>query len=232
MKKESILFGIIGFLLGCILSFVFTNNLNRNHLQAQTSVQPDANSAQNPLLPEGHPSLDDSGNPTTQGGAPLPQVQEALKAAQEQPNNFEVQMNAGDLYYQIQKFDESIKFYEQANKLRPGLIEVLTQLGNANFDSEKFEQAEEWYLKVLAKNPNNINVRTDLGLTFFLREPRNIERAIKEYQIALGKEPNHELTLQNLAIALREKGDTQGFQETIEKLRSVNPNNPILKNSP
>lgn len=232
MKKENILFGVIGFLLGCVVTFLFTNSLNRSQLQTQNAVQPGANSAQNPALPEGHPSISGLSSQPDQNGVPLQQVQEALKAAERQPNNFDVQMNAGDLYYQIQKYDEAIRFYERANKIRPEAVEVLTKLGNAYFDFEKFEKAESWYLKSLAKNPDDVNVRADLGLTFFLREPPDIDRAIKEYRISLSQEPSHELTLQNLAVALRDKGDTKGFEETVERLKTVNPNNPIVRNSP
>src|SRR3712207_7921773 len=43
-----------------------------------------------------------------------------------------------------------------------------------------YETAEKWYAAALAKNPDDLNVRTDLGLTFYLRQPPNIERAIAE----------------------------------------------------
>ena len=88
--------------------------------------------------------------------------------------------------------------------------------------------AEKWYQLALQKDSKNINVRTDLGLTFFLRSPRDIERAIKEYKTSLSIDPNHEITLQNLALAYTENGDKENFQSTIEKLKKVNPGNPVI----
>ena len=81
----------------------------------------------------------------------------------------------------------------------------------------------------MQKDPKNVNVRTDLGLTFFLRSPRDIDMAIKQYKISLSIDPNHETTLQNLALAYDEKGDKENFLSAIENLKKINPNNPILK---
>ena len=140
-------------------------------------------------------------------------------------------MTAADLYYQIQRFDEAAKFYEAAAKLKPSDAEPMIKAGNAYFDSEKYEQAEKWYTQALQKDPKNINVRTDLGLTFFLRSPRNIDRAIKEYKISLSMNPEHEITLQNLALAFSENGDKASLEATLEQLKKVNPDNPVIKKS-
>ena len=107
----------------------------------------------------------------------------------------------------------------------------MIKAGNAYFDAEKFEQAEKWYEVALQKEPKNIDVRTDLGLTFFLRTPREVDRAIKEYKTSLGIDPDHEITLQNLALAYTEKGDKENFKATFDRLKQVNPNNPVITKS-
>ena len=81
----------------------------------------------------------------------------------------------------------------------------------------------------LARKKDDFLVRTDYGLTFFLGEPKDIERAIKEYKTSLAINPNHEQTLQNLAVAYSEKKDVEGLKETIGKLEKVNPNNKIIQ---
>ncbi len=230
MDKEKFFYGIIGLLAGCIIGFLFANNLNQGQVQT-VAVPPMATTGNLPPpsgqnLPPDHPQLEN--NTTAPTGAPLAEVTEALKNAEAKPDDFKAQLDAGDLYYQIQRFDEAAKFYERAAKLRPGALEVMVKTGNAFFDAEKFETAEKWYTNALAKNPDDVNVRTDLGLTFYLRNPPDVERAIKEYKISLEKNPNHELTLQNLVVALREKGDTKAAQEITDRLAKVNPVNPIL----
>lgn len=229
MTKDNILFAVVGLLAGLIIGFLGANQINRN---AAERVPPTASNSSAPgqNLPPDHPPLGSSSNSSSgpQGGA-LPEVTAAIEKARQEPKNFEAQMTAADLYYQIQRFDEARKLYEAANQLKPAEIEPLIKLGNANFDLEKYEEAERWYEAALKKDPKQVSVRTDYGLTFYLRTPRDIDRAIKEYQTSLGIDPNHEITLQNLAVAYREKGDAENARKTIERLARVNPDNPAVK---
>ena len=233
MNKENVLFGVIGLLLGCIVGFLFANNLNQSEVQiaavSQAPIPAMSNPAQqNQNLPPDHPQVGGAAQQTS--GEPMPQVTEALKNAESKPGDFKAQADVGDLYYQIQRFAEAAKFYERAVKLRPDSVETLVKAGNAQFDAEDYEAAEKWYTAALAKNPNDVNVRTDLGLSFYLRNPPDVDRAIKEYKTSLEKSPNHELSLQNLVVALREKGDTNAAQEAVDRLTKINPNNPLLTN--
>lgn len=225
------MFGVIGLIVGLVIGFMGANSINRSAAgPEQTAGNTVAPAGGNPGLPADHPPIGTSSGSADDAptGAPLPQVLQAIEKAKQQPNDFEAQMTAADLYYQIQRFDEAAKFYEAASKLKPGDVEPMVKAGNSYFDADKFVEAEKWYVQALAKKPNDIGVRTDLGLTFFLREPRDVERAIKEYKTSLTLDPKHEITLQNLALAYREKGDTAGYNDTLAKLKAVNPNNPLF----
>jgi tetratricopeptide (TPR) repeat protein len=228
MKKDNVMFGVIGLLIGSIIGFMFANSVNRSALEpsATASTPPQAANT-NPALPPDHPPIG-AGDGQTQTGA-TQQVTAAIEKAKAEPQNFEAQMTAADLYYQIQRFEEAAKFYEAASKLKPTDAEPFVKAGNAYFDAENYLEAEKWYTQALAKNPKDITARTDLGLTFYLREPRDIDRAIKEYKSSLAINPKHEVTLQNLVIAYREKGDAANLQKTVDELRAVNPNNPALQ---
>ena len=231
MKKESIMLGVLGLVVGLVIGFMGANSLNRS--QAGQIAQAPASSASvpsgNPNLPADHPPIGSTGAEQPTSGAPLPQVTAAIETAKQKPQDYEAQMTAADLYYQIQRFEDAAKFYEAAVKLKPSETEPMVKAGNAYFDGEKYELAEKWYMQVLQKNPKDINVRTDLGLTFFLRTPRDIDRAIKEYKTSLEVDPNHEITLQNLALAYTENGDKANLVPTLERLKKVNPNNPVIK---
>lgn len=233
MSKENLLFAVLGLMVGAIIGFVFANSINNAAVTPAPMASNVASSAGplsgNPALPADHPPLGTSaGAPGQTAGGAIPEVSAAIEKARSEPQNFEAQMTAADLYYQIQRFDEAARLYEAAVKLKPADAEPLIKLGNALFDAEKYAEAEKWYTLALAKDPKNITVRTDLGLTFFLREPRDNDRAIAEYEKSLAINPNHEITLQNLALALKEKGDGEKLRQTVAKLKSVNPNNPAL----
>lgn len=234
MSKENLLYGVIGIMVGAIIGFTFANSVNKNVVTPTPVTMSNANAAGplsgNPALPSDHPPLGTSAGTTQpQGGGAIPEVSAAIEKAKADPKNFEAQMTAGDLYYQIQRFDDAANFYEAANKLKPAELEPMVKLGNALFDAEKYVDAEKWYVLALAKDPKDITVQTDLGLTFFLREPRDTARAIKEFEKSLAINPNHEITLQNIAAVYRELGDTANLEKTLAKLKAVNPNNPAFK---
>jgi tetratricopeptide (TPR) repeat protein len=241
MKKENLMSAILGLIVGLVVGFVFANSVNRTPEKTSTSAVTAGPTGSNPALPPDHPPLGTSQGGQT-AGAPLPQVSEAIEKARNEPQNYEAQMTAADLYYQIQRFGEAAKLYEAANKLKPTEAEPLIKAGNSYFDlaveagerndeqavNEGFALAEKWYLLALKKEPKNIIVQTDLGLSFFLRTPPDIERAIQEYKAALRIDPNHEITLQNLARAYVENGDKAALRSTLDKLKKVNPKNPAI----
>lgn len=224
MEKGRAFFGIGGLLIGVVVGFLFANGLNRTYSRSDQTAQVAA--AENAVLPADHPGNSTTGVGSTQSGS-LPQVAQAIERAESQPNNFGAQMTAGDLCYKIQRFSEAAKFYEKADQIKPGQLEPLVKMGNAYFDAEQYESAEKWYQEALKKTPNDTGLRTDLGLTFYLRTPRDIPRAIKEFQTVLAIEPDKEITLQNLAVALRDSGDKAGYESTLARLAQVNPNNTL-----
>lgn len=237
MKKENILFGIIGLLVGVIIGFVVTNSINQSGY-SQTATQSSPGIGLSPASPQ---VSTQAVKEQPGSGGMMPQIQQALDRAKSEPNNFEAQFAAGDMYYRIQRFDEAANYLEKASQLKPDDYETLIKAGNARFDAgalkmergadgtADFERAEKIYAAALAKNPSDINARTDLGLTFFYRQPKNIERALKEFQASLAVNPSHEMTLQSMARALKEKGDEAALQETLAKLEKVNPSNQALK---
>ncbi|HYH85236.1 MAG TPA: tetratricopeptide repeat protein [Pyrinomonadaceae bacterium] len=222
MKKENILYTVIGALLGFIVGFAFANTANRQgYAAAQSAVV--GQTQQLAGLPPDHPPIEGAA-----AGPSAEVVETAAKLATEQPDNFEAQTKAAQLYYSAHRYDDAIKFFSRANKLRPDDLDVLTGLGNTNFDAERFEEAEKWYTAALRQRPDDVNLRTDLGLTFFFREPRDIERAVREFRASLERDPKHVPTLQNLVVALTTKGDAEAARATLAKLEAVSPQNPAL----
>ena len=225
MNKENVLFSIVGVLVGFIVGFIFANTANRAGLATQPAAGVAAQQ-QVQGLPEGHPAIDPS--------QMRPKVDEealaaAVKLAEEQQDNFAAQTNAAGLLAQAGRYDDAVKFYTRAGKLKPEDYETLVSLGNTLFDAEKLEEAEKWYTAALLKNPKDVNVRTDLGLTFLLREQPQYDRAIAEFKRSLEVEPAHPQTLQNLTVAYTRKGDLGAAEATFAKLKAAAPQSPALE---
>ena len=217
--QKHILFGIGGLILGLASGFYIANSLNRNAVsQAQIVTQNQPNAAS--MLEHGASQNSPSGM--------LTDVQAKLEKAKNEPSNFAAQMQAGDMYAQIGKFDEAIKFYEAGIKLNPNDLQANLVLANSYFDSGQFESAEKHYAKVLEINPEDVNARTDLATTLVERQNPDYERAIRQFQESLAIDPKHEPTLYNLAVAYSRKGDAENAQKTLARLEQANPNSQLL----
>jgi len=223
MKKENILYSVVGALLGFIVGFAFANTANRQGYASAQTTAAAVQTQQAQELPPGHPPVDGAN-----AGPDAEALAAATKLASEQPDNFDAQAHAARLSYAAHRYDEAIRLFTRADVLRPGDGDVLAGLGNTNFDAERFEEAGRWYADALRLRPDDVNLRTDLGLTFFFREPRDIERAVKEFRASLARDPRHVQTLQNLTVALITKGDAEAARATLAKLEEVNPQSPAL----
>ena len=222
MTKENILFGVVGILAGFMLGFFFANSVNQGAINlAQPGPQQSA--PQSAALPSGHPAV-----PGANGGA-IPEVQAAIDNARQNPTDFEAQMKAAELYYQIQRFEGAIEFLKKANELQPENYEVIVNLGNSYFDAERYDDAEKTYATALTKKPNDLNVRTDLGLTFQFRDPPNYDRAITEFRRVLDADANHVQALQNLTVAYTKKSDKASASATLARLEQADAGNSAIQ---
>lgn len=151
MTRDNLLFAIIGILLGFIVGFIFASNI----LQREATVAPTARTQ--PGMPPDHPAVGDPAAPAAGGGMQA-DVQAALTKARNEPANFEAQLKAAQLYYQIQRYDDSIAYLLKANQLKPDDFETVANLGMVNMDAGHFETAETWYKAALTKKPDDLTI--------------------------------------------------------------------------
>jgi len=152
MTRDNLLFAIIGILIGFIIGFMLANSI----LTREAALRANPTSAQQGQMPPNHPPV--NGAQSGDGQQMLGEVQEAMKQAREQPDNFDAQITAAKLEYQIQRFDQAIEYLLIANKLKPNDFNVLGMLGVANMDAGHFDPAEKWYRAALLKKPDDIPV--------------------------------------------------------------------------
>jgi len=152
MTRENLLFAIIGILLGFIVGFLLANSINQRDFAARLGSTP---GQQSQNLPPNHPPI--GGDQTGEGGQQmLASVQTAMKQARENPNDFEAQVTAAKLEYQIQRYDQAIEYLLAANKLKPDDFDVLGMLGEANMDAKHYDAAAKWYKAALIKKPGDL----------------------------------------------------------------------------
>jgi Flp pilus assembly protein TadD len=151
MNKDNLMFAIIGLLLGFIIGFMVHSVLSQRESAPRGPMQ------QTQSMPPNHPPV--SGDqPGDAGQQMLASVQTAMKQARENPNDFDAQVTAAKLEYQIQRYDQAIEYLLAANKLKPTDFGTLGMLGVANMDAGHFEAAEKWYRAALLKKPDDMPV--------------------------------------------------------------------------
>ena len=209
---------MLGLFVGLVVGFWGANYLNKSESTAEQSTLTNTTNQEGPAPPL---SPDQTGM--------LADVQATLDEAEKNPTDVKAQIKAGDMYLQIQRLDDALGFYQKAVDLDPKSFEGNANIGKVYFEKKQFSKAGEYYEKALEINTKDVGLRSDLGLTFYLREPADVKRAIVEYKAALEMDPVHEPALQNLSVALSELRDTEELPAVLERLKKVNPNNAALK---
>ena len=99
MSRENFLFAIIGILLGFIIGFMFASSMSQKMATPQTAASSQG-------LPADHPPVSGQASPDPQ--AMRAEVAASLEQARKEPQNFEAQIKAAELYYQIARYDQAI----------------------------------------------------------------------------------------------------------------------------
>jgi len=86
-----------------------------------------------------------------------------MARARNEPKNFEAQVTAARLEYQIQRYDQAVEFLLKANQLQPDNHEVVVMLGAANLEGGHYEMAAKWYKVALGMKPNDVGVLASIA---------------------------------------------------------------------
>jgi tetratricopeptide (TPR) repeat protein len=150
MSRENLLFAIIGILLGFIVGFMFASSMSQKQAMQQAAVGASQG------LPADHPPVGAQNAPNPQ--AMQAEVTASLEKARSEPKNFDAQIKAAQLYYQIQRYDQSIEYLLKANQLRPTDYQTVVTLGMVNLDAGHFDTAEKWYRAALKMKSDDVMV--------------------------------------------------------------------------
>jgi tetratricopeptide (TPR) repeat protein len=155
MTRENILFAIIGILLGFIVGFMFASSMSQRMPEQQAGSRSQA-------MPADHPPVGGAqSGPDPQ--AVREQVAASLEKARNEPKNFDAQVKAAELYYQIGRYDQSIEFLLKANQIQPTDYRTVTLLGLTNLDAGHYETAEKWYRAALKMRQDDVMVLAGLA---------------------------------------------------------------------
>ena len=154
MSRENFLFAVIGILLGFIVGFMFASSMSQKTATPQVASGSQA-------MPADHPPVGAQSSQDPQ--AVRAEVSASIETARNEPQNFEAQIKAAELYYQIQRYDQAIEFLLKANQLKPTDYKTVVILGLVNLDAGHFDTAEKWYRAAMKMKDDDVMVLAGLA---------------------------------------------------------------------
>ena len=197
MVRKQLVTGILGILIGFILGFFLAQYLERSRSVEQPGKM-EAEGENPSLFPEGHPP---------------PEILEKLGVLQERaradPQDREIRIMLGNLYYDMGRFDAAITWYEEALGLDPTDVNVQTDLGTAHLYTGDAARAIQLYRSSLKAQPDHPQSLQNLGFAYLSTE--KWEEAIQVWQKLIDTHPEYphveeiKKQMQNARAQLREE---------------------------
>ncbi|HEY7289682.1 MAG TPA: tetratricopeptide repeat protein [Vicinamibacterales bacterium] len=154
MKSDAIAFGIAGICFGLIAGWIIGT-------QQTTTRQVTAAPAQAASAPAAA-----SGSGQSTRAAVLDETQvNALKAvAEREPSNAKARIDLGNLYFDAERYDDAIKWYGEATKLKPNDVDVSTDLGVSYYYTNQPDKALAQFEQSLKIDPKHAKTLLNVGI--------------------------------------------------------------------
>ena len=160
MKSESIAYAIAGVCFGIILGWVIgTQQVQRANATlapvAQTAApdnsgaQPQAAQGDNTRQP---PKLDEA------------KVQSLTTVLNSDPNNADAAIQLANTYFDAERYEDAIKWYEQGLKLKPNNADASTDLGVSYYYTKRTDDALKQFDHSLQLDPNHTKTLLNKGI--------------------------------------------------------------------
>jgi cytochrome c-type biogenesis protein CcmH len=196
MKNESIAYGIAGIAFGLIAGWIIGTQQSARApaAPAQAAAAP-ASTA--PAAPNTRAAVLDEAKVT------------ALKSvADHQPSNAQPRIELANLYFDAERYDDAIKWYEEALKLTPDDVNVSTDLAVCYYYSNKADRALEQLDRSLKINPKHAKTLLNLGIVKAFGK-QDLAGATKAWQQVVDLDPN--------------SPEGQAAKRALDTLRSAHP---------
>ena len=216
MKTKRILYGLIGLMLGFIVSFIWTRDYNRKNAVAAT--------------PSGSQVAAGA-----QGGnnqqAMMGQIKEIKDRAVKNPKDYNAQVELASAYHTIGRTKDAVEYLTKAMDIDPKgeqAGEICSYIAAYYLDQKAYPDAEKWFRRVVEVNPAMPDAHVEVAATYIERQPPNPDKAIEELQRALSLDPKSAHALGHLTEAYALKKDSRGADDALSRLKQADPNNKRL----
>jgi protein O-mannosyl-transferase len=144
-----------------------------------------------------------------------------LSAIRNTRDNYVAYNNLGEVYNELGRPGEAVKYLELALPIDPDKAAVLGNLGVSDFKMGRFEEALEKFSRAVLLEPRSATAWNNLARTQFVRG--EVSESIRCYQRAVALSPESAGVRKRLALALLMEEETRG---AVEQLRGAIAHNP------
>ena len=156
MKSDSIAFGVAGIAFGLIAGWIIGTEQAKP--AAPAAAAPAAQTSSQPA------SAANGSSNTRAAIVDDVKVKALTSLAEQQPTNAKPRVDLGNLYFDAEKYDEAIKWYEQAVKLQPKDENLSTDLGVCYYYTNQPDKAIARFDESLRLNPKHVKTLLNLGI--------------------------------------------------------------------
>ena len=151
LRLDSLIFGVAGVCFGLIAGWVIgAQYAQRSPVQSTVSTE---SSAPPPSSQTSTPAIIDENRAQT------------LRAiAERDQKNVESRVQLGNLYYDGERYDQAIPWYEQALKLDANNADVSTDLGVSYYQTNQPDRALQQFEHSLTVNPKHVKTLLNIGV--------------------------------------------------------------------
>jgi cytochrome c-type biogenesis protein CcmH/NrfG len=176
MKSDSVAFGVAGIAFGLIAGWIIGTQ----------QAKPSQPAPQSPAATSSSPS--DSSN-TRAAIVDETKVKALRSVAEKEPNNAKPRIELGNLYFDAERYDDAIMWYEQAVKLAPGDPNLSTDLGVCYYYTNQPDKALARFDASLKIDPKHVKTLLNLGIVLAFGK-QDLAGATKAWEQVIALDPN------------------------------------------
>lgn len=152
MKPENIVYAVAGALFGLIAGWILGTQQVLVHTGAVAVAASQAAPAAAAAAPASRPMIDES------------QVTALRNIADRDPKNAESRVQLGNLYFDAERYQDALKWYEEALAINPSDPNVSTDLAVSYYYTDQSDRAIAQFEQSLKLNPKHIKSFLNMGI--------------------------------------------------------------------
>jgi tetratricopeptide (TPR) repeat protein len=162
MKRDSWVLGVAGVVFGLLVGWIIASQLARP--DAVATVTPDTSA--NAAAPADAQSPGSGGGAQTSTATPLDEarLRDLTAQADKNPKDAHVRALIGNLYFDAERYPDSVKWYEASLAIDPKNPDVSTDLGVSYYYTNQTDRALEQFARSLQINPSHTKTMLNIGM--------------------------------------------------------------------